>query len=172
MNGHVDDSLLRNCTAMVLTIEFECSSKDLIFYNSSELLAILGEMLKSSDMTMSKRTMAKDRLHDCVYPVAEPSHNISFWHKLLWSTCFIAMLIVAIVGNSIVIWIVIGKQRTIFAALAVHNKIYYYISTNLHFTRIIRRFAHLPKTRVYDFAAILQTNSTIQGVQNFSLQRY
>ncbi|XP_060834975.1 tachykinin-like peptides receptor 86C [Rhopalosiphum padi] len=111
MEGHIDDNILSNCTAMVLSLEFDKSSKELEYYNSSSLLAILGNMLKSSDVTMSKRTMAKDRLHDCVYPLPEPSHNISMWHKLIWSTVFIAMLIVAIVGNSIVIWIVAAHRR-------------------------------------------------------------
>lgn len=108
MEGHIDDNILSNCTAMVLSLEFDKSSKELEYYNSTSLLGILGNMLKSSDLTMSKRTIAKDRLHDCVYPLPEPSHNISLWHKLIWSTVFIAMLIVAIVGNSIVIWIVAG----------------------------------------------------------------
>jgi len=93
---------------MVLSSEFDQSPKELEHYNSTTLLAVLGNMLKAADLTMSKRTIAKDRLHDCVYPLPEPSHNISMWHKLIWSTVFIAMLIVAIVGNSIVIWIVAG----------------------------------------------------------------
>lgn len=108
MEGHMDDNMLRNCTAMVLSLEFDHSSKELEHYNSTELLALLGTMLQSADLTMSKRTIAKDRLHDCVYPLPEPSHNISLWHKLIWSTVFIPMLIVAIIGNSIVIWIVAG----------------------------------------------------------------
>jgi len=107
MEGHTDNSL-RNCTAMVLSLEFNRSSKELEHYNSTELLTVLGNMLKEADLTMSKRTIAKDRLHDCVYPIPEPPHNISLWHKLIWSTVFIAMLVVAIVGNSIVIWIVAG----------------------------------------------------------------
>ncbi|XP_050057165.1 tachykinin-like peptides receptor 86C isoform X5 [Aphis gossypii] len=111
MEGHIDDNILSNCTAMVLSLEFDKSSKELEYYNSTSLLAILGNMLKSSDLTMSKRTIAKDRLHDCVYPLPEPAHNISLWHKLIWSTVFIAMLIVAIVGNSIVIWIVAAHRR-------------------------------------------------------------
>ncbi|CAI6361967.1 unnamed protein product [Macrosiphum euphorbiae] len=108
MEGNIDDNILRNCTAMVLSSEFDRSSKELEHYNSTALLAILGNVLKAADLTMSKRTIAKDRLHDCVYPLPEPSHNISTWHKLIWSTVFIGMLIVAIVGNSIVIWIVAG----------------------------------------------------------------
>lgn len=108
MDDHLDDNLLRNCTAMVLSVEFDHSPKELDRYNSSTLLTILGNVLKTSDLTMSKRTIAKDRLHDCVYPVSEPSHNISAWHKLLWSAFFITILVVAIVGNAIVIWIVTG----------------------------------------------------------------
>jgi len=104
----LNDNLLRNCTAMVLSVEFDHSFDELDLYNSTTLLTILGNMLKASDLTMSKRTIAKDRLHDCVYPILEPSHNISMWHKLIWSTVFIAMLVVAIVGNAIVIWIVAG----------------------------------------------------------------
>ncbi|XP_025415944.1 tachykinin-like peptides receptor 86C isoform X4 [Sipha flava] len=107
----VDDNLLRNCTAMVLSAEFERSPKELERYNATALLAILGETLRAAGLTMSKRTMAKDRLHDCVYPMPEPSHNISTWHKLVWSTVFSAMLIVAIAGNSIVIWIVTAHRR-------------------------------------------------------------
>ncbi|KAL5236378.1 hypothetical protein ACI65C_003788, partial [Semiaphis heraclei] len=111
MEGHIDDDILRNCTAMVLSSEFDQSPKELEHYNSTALLAVLGNMLKAADLTMSRRTIAKDRLHDCVYPLPEPSHTISMWHKLIWSTVFIAMLIVAIVGNSIVIWIVAAHRR-------------------------------------------------------------
>lgn len=111
---NIDDFLLRNCTAMVLSIEFNYSGKVLEHHNSTKLLSILGSMLNGADLTMSKRTMAKDRLHDCVYPIPEPSHSISLWHKLIWSTFFIAILIVAIVGNSIVIWIVAGTLQQYF----------------------------------------------------------
>lgn len=94
---------------LVLTMEFNQSIKELDHHNSTTLFDILGNILKSSDLSMNKRTIAKDRLHDCVFPLSEPSNNISMWHKLIWSTIFIAMLIVAIIGNSIVIWIVTGK---------------------------------------------------------------
>lgn len=110
MEARINDILLRNCTAMVLSMEFDHSSKELEHYNSTTLLAMLGKMLQTAELTMSKRTVAKDRLHDCVYPLPEPSHNISWWHKLTWTSVFIAMLVVAIVGNLIVIWIVAGKK--------------------------------------------------------------
>lgn len=108
MEDRIDDNLLSNCTALVLSTEFGYSAREFARHNTTALFAVLGDMLKSADLSMSKRTMAKDRLHDCVYPVPEPSHNISAWHKLVWSTVFVAMLVVAIVGNSIVIWIVAG----------------------------------------------------------------
>lgn len=110
MEDRISDGLLRNCTAMVLATEFNYTPRGTLeLQNSTALLAVLGNMLTSADLTMSRRTMAKDRLHDCVYPVPEPSHNIAAWHKSVWSAVFVAMLIVSIVGNSIVIWIVTGK---------------------------------------------------------------
>ncbi|KAL4092315.1 hypothetical protein QTP88_026839 [Uroleucon formosanum] len=111
MQGNINYDILRNCTAMVLSSEFDQSSKELEHYNSSTLLAILGNMLKAADLTMSKRTIAKNRLSDCVYILPEPTYNINMWHKFIWSTVFIAMLIVAIVGNSSVIWIVSAHRR-------------------------------------------------------------
>lgn len=112
----IDDGLLSNCTVMVLSVEFGLTADALLRHNSTGLLTMLGDMLNSADLTMSRRTMAKDLLHDCVYPIPKPSHTISAWHKLVWSAVFVAMLVVAILGNTIVIWIVIGKygarQRT------------------------------------------------------------
>ncbi|XP_050428225.1 tachykinin-like peptides receptor 86C isoform X2 [Adelges cooleyi] len=111
MEDQVGEVLLRNCTIMVLSTEFGHSTAELESSNSTLLLGMLGTMLNTAGLTMPKKTIARDRLHDCVYPVTEPSHNISWWHKLTWVTLFIAMLIVAIVGNLIVIWIVLAHRR-------------------------------------------------------------
>ncbi|XP_050536873.1 tachykinin-like peptides receptor 86C isoform X3 [Daktulosphaira vitifoliae] len=111
MEDRVNENLLRNCTMMVLSIEFGQSTSELESSNSSTLLGILGTTLNTAELTMPKRTMAKDRLHDCIYPISEPSHSFSWWHKLTWITLFIAMLTVAILGNLIVIWIVAAHRR-------------------------------------------------------------
>ncbi|VVC39653.1 Neurokinin receptor,GPCR, rhodopsin-like, 7TM,G protein-coupled receptor, rhodopsin-like [Cinara cedri] len=111
MDDNINDSLLWNCTVMILSVEFHHSTIGVEHHNVTKLLSILEYMLNGADLTLSKRTMVQDRLHDCVYPVLKPSHSISLWHKLIWSTVFIAMLIVAIVGNSIVIWIVTAHRR-------------------------------------------------------------
>lgn len=106
----IDDGLLSNCTVMVLSVEFGLAADALARHNSTALLTLLGDKLGSADLTMSRRTLAKDLLHDCVYPIPKPSHTISAWHKLVWSAVFVAMLVVAIVGNAIVTWIVIGES--------------------------------------------------------------
>lgn len=139
MGDNIEESLLRNCTAMVLSVEFHHSAKVLEHHNSTNLLSILGSMLNGADLTLSKRTMAKDRLHDCVYPLSEPSHSISLWHKLIWSAVFVAMLIVAIVGNSIVIWIVAGKRKQDF----------FFVSVDIESRKIINMHSPVRQQSVY-----------------------
>lgn len=54
----------------------------------------------------------KDRLEQCLEPPpADRPYLLPWWQQLTWTLAFGAMLLVAVGGNAIVMWIVIGEQR-------------------------------------------------------------
>lgn len=62
-----------------------------------------------TEMIQNSR-FARDLLADClVKPQPKRPFEIPWEQKTLWVVLFGAMLIIAIVGNCIVIWIVLGK---------------------------------------------------------------
>lgn len=52
-------------------------------------------------------------------PPPKRPFEIPWEQKVAWVILFGAMLIIAIVGNSIVIWIILGKRLTLFSILHV-----------------------------------------------------
>lgn len=54
----------------------------------------------------------RDRLAQCLEPPpADRPYLLPWWQQLTWTLAFGAMLLVAVGGNAIVMWIVIGEQR-------------------------------------------------------------
>lgn len=52
-----------------------------------------------------------DFMTECMKPSSKRPYEFSWEQKALWAFLFGVMLIVAIVGNCIVIWIVLGKHK-------------------------------------------------------------
>ncbi|XP_015591693.1 tachykinin-like peptides receptor 86C isoform X4 [Cephus cinctus] len=102
MNG-IDSLRLYNCSAIVLqrNITF------LVDLNRSELLNILKEALDNS----IRKEFFQDILSDCLLPRQRRPFDLPWWQKLSWASIFASMLLVAIGGNAIVMWIVLAHRR-------------------------------------------------------------
>ncbi|KAK6626734.1 hypothetical protein RUM44_009211 [Polyplax serrata] len=51
---------------------------------------------------------ASDFIATCVLPPRP--YDLIWWQKLVWTTAFAVMILIATGGNIIVMWIVLGKQ--------------------------------------------------------------
>lgn len=98
---NVDTQRLYNCSALVLRQDISIVS-DL---NKSELLNALEDVLSASD----SRELLRDQLSVCLFPGQQKPFDLPWWEKLSWTLIFAAMLLVAIGGNAIVMWIVLGE---------------------------------------------------------------
>lgn len=61
-----------------------------------------------------------DFMTECMKPSPKRPYEFSWEQKALWAFLFGVMLMVAIVGNCIVIWIVLGKCKSTFGSFKVH----------------------------------------------------
>ncbi|BES91946.1 receptor [Nesidiocoris tenuis] len=99
MGDEVDIHTLFNCTVLVV-------GRDLLAgLNRSEILGIIGRVVEE-DNTRETR----DFLRECILK-EPPSHVLLWWEKLAWIIVFVSMVVVATFGNTVVIWIVLGKQH-------------------------------------------------------------
>lgn len=73
--------------------------------------AILGEDV-GIHPSFAATENAHDFLADCMRPTQTRPYDMAWELKALWTVLFGIMLLVAIVGNCIVIWIVLGKRVT------------------------------------------------------------
>lgn len=96
-------ALLYNCSALVL----ERNLTLLLRLNYSEFINVLEEALDSS----SRPEHLRDRITDCVFANQERPFDLPWWQKLFWSLIYAVIVLVAIGGNSIVMWIVLGKKK-------------------------------------------------------------
>ncbi|XP_048512367.1 tachykinin-like peptides receptor 86C isoform X2 [Athalia rosae] len=99
----VDSQRLYNCSALVLQQDLSIV-RDM---NRSELLNALEEALSGS----VSREILRDQLSVCLFPGQQKPFDLQWWEKLSWALIFAAMLLVAIGGNTIVMWIVLAHRR-------------------------------------------------------------
>jgi hypothetical protein len=104
----VPDSTLYNCTAtLLLQLNPSLDVKFLWTLNRSEVLDLLNTKFSEAPNTF-KRTALRDFMSECLFPLARP-YDLVWWQKLVWTVVFASMLVVATGGNTIVMWIVLGK---------------------------------------------------------------
>ncbi|XP_014480178.1 PREDICTED: tachykinin-like peptides receptor 86C, partial [Dinoponera quadriceps] len=96
-------ALLYNCSAWVL----ERNVTLLLRLNYSEFFSVLEEALDSS----SRPDFLRDRITDCVFANQERPFDLPWWQKLFWSLIYAVIVLVAIGGNGIVMWIVLAHRR-------------------------------------------------------------
>ncbi|KAF4517729.1 hypothetical protein B566_EDAN002934 [Ephemera danica] len=135
MSGEDPDApplaLLLNCTSEVVLLHSRITGKVWpIWANISALtrnesdngtwispdaedlaLTILSPLLDTRDgrIPQDHRTLLRDFLSDCLFPLKPRPFALHWGQKLAWTALFAAMLLVAVGGNTIVMWVVLGK---------------------------------------------------------------
>jgi tachykinin-like receptor len=108
MGDVIADATIYNCTAMLLLqIDSNANVNSVWMLNRSQVLDLLDITLTEVENS-AKRTLVRDFISECLFPSQRP-YDLAWWQKLVWTVVFAAMLIVATGGNTIVMWIVLGK---------------------------------------------------------------
>jgi hypothetical protein len=108
MKKAVDSPNLYNCTATLLKqLDPGLNVTSVWTLNRSELVEILEANILEIQNNV-KRTAIIDFLSECLVNVQNP-YEMVWWQKLVWTAVFASMLVVATGGNTIVMWIVLGK---------------------------------------------------------------
>jgi hypothetical protein len=101
---------LYNCTATLLKqLEPSLDVKTVWTLNRSEVIEILETTFSETENAV-KRTAMRDFLSECLVTLQNP-YEMVWWQKLVWAVIFASMLVVATGGNTIVMWIVLGKYN-------------------------------------------------------------
>jgi len=81
---------------------------------SQVLLSVLSPLLDDDDTSLHPRRKQALRtfLSECLFPAQPRPFALPWWQKTVWSVVFGAMLLVAVGGNAIVMWIVLGEKLT------------------------------------------------------------
>ncbi|XP_054263186.1 tachykinin-like peptides receptor 86C isoform X1 [Macrosteles quadrilineatus] len=111
--GDIDFAKLYNCTALLLDKDPFVNVSSVWALNRTQVLSVLGPVFDDQDdtLTSGRRSGLKDFLTDCVYPPLQRPTDLLWWQKVVWSSVFAIMLLVATGGNSIVMWIVLAHRR-------------------------------------------------------------
>ncbi|CAB3368305.1 Hypothetical predicted protein [Cloeon dipterum] len=76
-------------------------------------MAILSPLLDDEDNSLHpvRKKALLQFMSDCLYPAQQRPFALPWWQKTAWSVVFGAMLLVAVGGNTIVMWIVLAHRR-------------------------------------------------------------
>ena len=111
MADAIDDVTLFNCTGlMLLQLDPSRNLSYLFLLNRTQLVETLDSALDEVDNLHDplRRTAIRDFISECLFPASRP-YDLAWWQKLMWTIIFAAMLLVSTGGNTIVMWIVLGK---------------------------------------------------------------
>ncbi|KAJ8874033.1 hypothetical protein PR048_024873 [Dryococelus australis] len=99
---------------------YNCSSQLLAHYgplrnvswawslNRTQLEGLLEAVLVDDSLSLEARRGARDLLAQCLFPAQRP-FRLPPWQKTAWAVAFALMLAIAVSGNAIVMWIVLGE---------------------------------------------------------------
>ncbi|KAL2728923.1 tachykinin-like peptides receptor 86C isoform X1 [Vespula squamosa] len=100
---NINASYVYNCTASILNRDVDL----LLELNYTDFSAVFQEALeKSRENSTQSAAFSK-----CLGGIQEPPFKIIWWEKIIWSLIFAIILIIAVGGNLIVIWIVLAHRR-------------------------------------------------------------
>lgn len=107
------DAVLYNCTAMMLEKDYFSSygnSSHVWSLNRTELEDLVDNMVTDLNAMTSpmQQVTLRQLFSDCVFPPSR-RYDMVWWQKLVWTSVFAVMLLVATGGNTIVMWIVLGE---------------------------------------------------------------
>jgi hypothetical protein len=126
-------SLLLNCTAEVLLLHSRLAGPGVIWPGWANLtlsrndtneswvqpdaadvaLSVLSPLLEVKDTRIpsERRIVLREFLSDCLFPLKPRPFALHWGQKLAWTSLFAAMLLVAVGGNTIVMWVVLGEYK-------------------------------------------------------------
>uniref|UniRef100_A0A336K3G4 CSON002393 protein n=1 Tax=Culicoides sonorensis TaxID=179676 RepID=A0A336K3G4_CULSO len=113
MSSSINITLLSNCTKLTIdkypwVTEFNSSLID--YLNRTEILDLIAVILDTASFQQQHSNgSVRDFISSCLF--SHPRFELPFYQQLIWICLFSAMLVVAISGNAIVIWIVLAHRR-------------------------------------------------------------
>ncbi|EDS29450.1 conserved hypothetical protein [Culex quinquefasciatus] len=116
MSDTVELERLVNCTqATILRYPWstEYNSSVIGEFNRTEILDVLGEMItlgRSHVPREDEPVTLREFITECLFPTTKSPYELPWQQKMAWGVVFGAMLLVAITGNCIVLWIVLGNS--------------------------------------------------------------
>jgi len=106
----VDSPNLYNCTATLLQqLDPGFDMKYVWALNRSDVQELLETTFSQTENTVN-RTAMRNFMSECLVSLQNP-YEMVWWQKLVWTVIFASMLVVATGGNTIVMWIVLGKYN-------------------------------------------------------------
>ncbi|KAL9693792.1 hypothetical protein quinque_013077 [Culex quinquefasciatus] len=117
MSDTVELERLVNCTqATILRYPWstEYNSSVIGEFNRTEILDVLGEMItlgRSHVPREDEPVTLREFITECLFPTTKSPYELPWQQKMAWGVVFGAMLLVAITGNCIVLWIVLAHRR-------------------------------------------------------------
>ncbi|XP_037924023.1 tachykinin-like peptides receptor 86C isoform X2 [Hermetia illucens] len=112
MGDDIDIDLLMNCTMLAVNrfaLESIVNSTDLTSLNRTELVNFLTEIISSQDYEGTINTI-REFMTECLFPSPTRPYELPWEQKTIWGVIFGAMLFIAISGNVIVLWIIVGHK--------------------------------------------------------------
>ncbi|CAO1429904.1 unnamed protein product [Diamesa hyperborea] len=116
MSDSVKTSVLINCTLEVIN-KFpglvDTNSSEIISCNRTEILDILGEIVSKHRSIHVNLILLyfREFITECLFVSPTRPYELPWQQKSAWAVLFGAMLLVAITGNCIVLWIVLAHRR-------------------------------------------------------------
>ncbi|XP_062702608.1 tachykinin-like peptides receptor 86C [Aedes albopictus] len=152
-------------------------------FNRTEILDVLGEMITRGKSYVPKEAEAvtlREFITECLFPTTKSPYELPWQLKTAWGVVFGAMLLVAITGNSIVLWIVLAHRRmrtvTNYFLLNLSVADLLMSSLNCSFNFIFMLNSDWPFGAVYctinNFMANMSVASSVFTLVAISLDRY
>ncbi|KAL9895226.1 tachykinin-like peptides receptor 86C [Glossina fuscipes] len=112
MSENVDTNLLINCTILSVKrfhLYSLINASRLREINHTDTFSLLSHIIENRD-NLENFNDARDFLTECLFPSPTRPYELPWEQKTMWAIVFGIMLLVAITGNCIVLWIVTGHR--------------------------------------------------------------
>ncbi|XP_058457169.1 tachykinin-like peptides receptor 86C [Malaya genurostris] len=151
--------------------------------NRTEILDVLGEMVtrgRGHSSASGESLTLREFITECLFPTTKSPYELPWQQKMAWGVVFGAMLLVAITGNCIVLWIVLAHRRmrtvTNYFLLNLSVADLLMSSLNCSFNFIFMLNSDWPFGAVYctinNFMANMSVASSVFTLVAISLDRY
>ncbi|KAL5273785.1 hypothetical protein ACFFRR_000501 [Megaselia abdita] len=182
MGDNVDIDLLVNCTVVAIQrFRFDFVNVSAIStFNKTEIVGLLSDIVERKDMDTNVVAETREFLTECLFPSPTRPYELPWEQKTIWGFIFGLMLIVAILGNAIVIWIIIGhrvmRTSTNYFLLNLSIADLLMSSLNCVFNFIFMLNSDWPFGSIYctinNFMATVTVSTSVFTLVAISLDRY